>query len=315
MNKPNFLCDMHCHTTRSDGLCTPKELIDLAGEAGMKVVTISDHDIVAPKTVDIDGKEVDIEKYALSKGVHLLRAMEFSCDTDVDDVHIVVFGLDWNNEKLKEVIEDIKRSKIESYREFLDKVNAWGCDITLEEVLNYGGQKRTEDEIQKKPIFNLMAEKGYTKDWSESKILSKTLPELQVRRRKPNPINIIKVAHEAGGIAILAHPYLIKDNPVFNGEVITREEYIQNLIDAGLDGIEAEYTYDKTCYEGDMTKEEIIAKVKKDYTDKVDIISGGSDFHGDHKKNPVNPRYIGECGIDFDYFMSKNKLKKLIKEN
>lgn len=310
--KPNYLCDMHCHTTRSDGLCTPKELIDLAAGEGMKVLTISDHDMIPPNTVEVDGKEVDSVEYAKSKGVNLLKACEFSCDTDVDDVHMVAYGCDFENEKIKAVMDDIANSKIESYKEFLNRLNSLGYDITLEEVLNYGGQKRSEKEMQKKLIFNLMADKGYTRTWSDAKKMSKKDNRLNVRRRKPNPVDIIKIVHEAGGIIVLAHPYLIADEVSLKGETVSRSEYIDNLIENGLDGIEASYTYDKTSYNGNMKKEDIIREVKEKYSDRVKIISGGSDFHGDHKKDPDNPRFIGECGIDYDYFINNELLKKLI---
>lgn len=310
--KPNYLCDMHCHTTRSDGLCTPKELIDLASKSGVKILTISDHDVVPPETILVDDKEVDSVEYANSVNVKLLKACEFSCDTDVDDVHMVAYGVDFNNEKIKEVMEDIANSKIESYKDFLTKLNEAGYEMTLEEVLNYGGQKREEKEIQKKLMFNLMADKGYTKTWADAKKLSKKDPSLNVRRRKPNPVDIIKIVHEAGGIIILAHPHLIAEKVVLNGEEVSRDEYIENLINNGLDGIEASYTYNKTSYNGTLSKEEVEKEILEKYKDKVKIISGGSDFHGDHKKDSDNPRFIGECGIDYEYFINNDLLKKLI---
>lgn len=311
--KPNYECDMHCHTTRSDGLCAPKELIDLAAKSGMKVLTISDHDTVPPETVEVDGKEISSTEYALSRGVHLLKACEFSCDTDVDEVHMVAYGVDFADEKIKAVMEDIALSKIESYIELIDRLNSLGYEIGLDEVLNYGGIKRTKKEIQKKLIFNLMADKGYTKTWSDAKIMSKEDERLNnIRRRKPFPTDIIKIVHEAGGIITLAHPYLIAEEVTLNGKTVTRDEYIDNLIAHGLDGIEASYTYDKTSYNEPLTKEEIIQEVKDRYSDTVRIISGGSDFHGDHKSKSANPRFIGECGIDFEYFKNNELLKKLI---
>jgi len=310
--KPNYLCDMHCHTTRSDGLCTPKELIDLAINSGMKVLTISDHDMIPPETIEVDGKEVDSVEYAKDRGLSLIKACEFSCDTDVDDVHMVALGCDFNNEEIKSIMEDIAVSKIESYKEFLNRLNRCGYDITLDEVLNYGGQKRSEKEMQKKLIFNLMADKGYTRTWSDAKKLSKRDKRLDVRRRKPNPIDIINKVHKAEGIIILAHPYLIADEVVLNGKKVSRDEYINNLIENGLDGIEACYTYDKTSYSGSLSKDEANNEVMEKYSDKVKIMSGGSDFHGDHKKDSDNPRFIGECGIDYDYFINNELLKKLI---
>ncbi|MFQ8897944.1 MAG: PHP domain-containing protein [[Clostridium] scindens] len=93
MKKPNYTIDLHCHTNRSDGADTPKELVDQAAEAGMKVIAITDHDIRPVKTID----GMDAVEYAASKGVVLLRGIEISCQTTVEDCHIVCFGCDWND--------------------------------------------------------------------------------------------------------------------------------------------------------------------------------------------------------------------------
>ena len=86
---------------------------------------------------------------------------------------------------------------------------------------------------------------------------------------------------------------------------------IRDRIKGGLDGIEASYTYDKTTYNGALTKEEIIEQVRRDYTDKVAIISGGSDYHADYKKSSKKVRNIGECGITPEYFYSNELLSRL----
>ena len=60
-----------------------------------------------------------------------------------------------------------------------------------------------------------------------------------------------------------------------------------------------------------MKKEEIVSKVIADYTDRVKIISGGSDYHADYKKSDKNVRNIGECGITQEYFENNERLKNL----
>ena len=82
---------------------------------------------------------------------------------------------------------------------------------------------------------------------------------------------------------ILAHPYLIAEPVNWQGKPITRKAYIDELIDAGLDGIEVRYTYDKTSYRGCQSKDEIAEEVRLLYGDRVAILSGGSDrwlIHG-----------------------------------
>ena len=75
---------MHCHTNRSDGADTPKELVDQAAEAGMKVIAITDHDIRPVKTID----GMDAVEYAASKGVVLLRGIVLAGQSTDEVCHI-----------------------------------------------------------------------------------------------------------------------------------------------------------------------------------------------------------------------------------
>ena len=110
----------------------------------------------------------------------------------------------------------------------------------------------------------------------------------------------------------MAHPYLISEPVSYQGKEISREAFIEILLDAGLDGIEASYTYDKTSYGGNQTAAEIKKEVEEKYRDRGLIISGGSDYHADGKKGVENPREIGECGITKEEFMQYDALVSLL---
>jgi len=307
----NYPVDLHSHTTRSDGSDTPKEFICNAAALGMKVIVITDHDVLPPDRIEVNGVMVDPVVYARKKGIKLIPGIEFSCETLVEDVHIVVLGCDYTNPKILEMNEKIIKSKIFSYQKLLEVLESNGYPITWDEVLNYDDIPRKPEDVQKKIIFNLMAEKGYTKTWSDAKLLVRNNPDFSVKREKPDPIEIIGLAHETGGIAILAHPYLIDETVNTKDGIMSRSEYIDRLINGGLDGIEASYTYDKTTYNGKMSKEEIIKKIKTDYEGRVKIISGGSDYHADYKKTDKKVRSIGECGITLEYFENNEVLRNL----
>ena len=309
--RTNYPVDLHCHTTNSDGADTPKELIDHAAALGMRVIAITDHDVLPPSEIEVDGQMVDPVVYAKNQGVKLLPGIEFSCETDIEDVHVVVLGCDYTDPKILEMNQKIVDSKIYSYQKLVDLLTQKGYPMTWEEVLNYNNIPRKPEAVQKKLIFNLMAEKGYTTTWSEAKLLIRNDREFSVKREKPDAAEIIELAHQTGGIAILAHPYLIDAVVQHQGETMTREDFIKTLVNAGLDGIEAAYTYDKTTYKGEMTKDEIIKKVRWDYQDQVKIISGGSDYHADYKKTDKNVRNIGECGISWEYFQENKILASL----
>ncbi len=309
--------DLHSHTTRSDGSDTPREFIDRAASFGMKIIVNTDHDIRPAETIIPEGTrdEVSILDYAASKGMRLLRGIEISCETTAEDCHIVCFGCDWNDPFFDELEQSVILSKTESYKVLTERLTQAGMPVSWEEVLDNNGNPVTEDHVQKKMIFELMARKGYTRDWSEAKLMVKNDPALQTERRKPDPCHVIREVHRCGGIAIMAHPYLVNEPVCLPGEKLTREAYIERLIEAGLDGIEARYTYDKTSYGGDLTKEEIEAAVREKYAHRLKIISGGSDYHADFKKGVRNPRMIGEAGLTMEEFMSNPLLVEILEKN
>jgi predicted metal-dependent phosphoesterase TrpH len=238
-----------------------------------------------------------------------MRGIEVSCDTNVDDVHIVGFGCDWQAPGLQWLPEMAVASKRQSYRLLVERLCAAGMKLDWNDLLEGGA--RQEDAIQKKHIFELIANKGYAPSWQAAKIMVRDNPEYDVKREKPDPVKTIASLHAAGGIAILAHPYLIDESVVLQGADVTRDVYIRFLIEAGLDGIESRYTYDKTSYKGTQTPDAIRQEVEERYGKFVAFISGGSDYHADHKKGVLNSRQIGDAGVTLDYFCQHDVLAGL----
>lgn len=308
----NYPCDLHGHTNRSDGNDTPLEFITHAVELGMKVAAITDHDVIPPETIEVDGETVNTVAYAKSKGLDLLLGIEVSCETYIDDVHLVCFGCDWSDPWFKELDDFVVQSKIGGYRKLVEALDENGMPMKWQEVLDNNGNPVEEQNVQKKMVFELMARKGYCPTWQDAKLFVKNNKDIVIKREKPAAIDVIKEIKRMGGIVIMAHPYLVSEPVEFDGKEITRKEYIDILIEAGLDGIEASYTYDKTSYGGTMTKDEIIKEVIELYEPRGLIISGGSDYHNDGKKGVKNPRDIGDCGITLEEFNKYEQLTDLL---
>jgi predicted metal-dependent phosphoesterase TrpH len=300
--KPQYECDLHCHTLRSDGNDSPEELVKKASDLKMCAIAIVDHDI-APE------RPPDIKRYAENLGIKLVLGNEFSCDTYVDDVHIIGYELDWKNPLVRKEEVKAKLSKSEAYRDLCCLLSKKGMPVDYEnEILQYMDaegnlQKRKPDDVQRKHIFELMASKGYFPSWEKAKLAVRDNPGFNIRRKKINPLKAIEIIKLAGGLSVLAHPYLIDEN-LYSEDINceNRESYIENLIDAGLDGIESCYTYSKTTYKGSLTDNMIMEIVENNYSQKVRFFTGGSDYHNDAKKGSPNPRQIGEAGITFEQF-------------
>lgn len=284
----NYTCDLHAHTTNSDGKATVNEFLDRAKLKEMDVVAITDHDIKPPSAHHLKGK-----------GVGVVQGIEFSCDTNLEDVHILCFGVDFEHENIEKIIEVAGQSKIEAYVELVSRLSKRYPDknITIEEIIK--DNNVTLAELQKKMIFEYMEKKGIVSSWDEGKIIVQSDNYLTIKRQKPEPQLIIETIKELGGITVLAHPYLIEL------EHSKRKKYIEKLIDMGLDGLEACYTYEKTSYKGSLTSQQIETQIKEDYSDVGVFFTGGSDSHGEWKIKKEGYRDIGDGGISMD------ELKKL----
>lgn len=322
--KTNYPVDLHSHSTRSDGADTPQELIEHAAALGVKVLAITDHDIRPPREIQIQPAGgidqpyfADAVDYAWSKGLRLLRGIEVSCETTAEDCHIVCLGCDWTDPFFDALEKSVVESKVGSYRELVRRLSADGMEMSWEEVLENGGSPVREDQVQKKMIFELIARKGYQKDWSAAKLMVKNTPAYQIMREKPDPMEVIREAHRCGGIAIMAHPFLVNEPVRLPEGTMDRAAYIDRLIAAGLDGIEACYPYSKTSYGGSLTPQQIECEVRERYEGRVSIISGGSDYHADFKKGvkPEKARSIGECGITMEYFTQNALLQEILQKN
>lgn len=313
-----FECDMHTHTVRSDGHLTPIESIDRAAEMGLKVLVISDHDTALPlrcvresveKTDEaeymIDKNGINLEEYATAKGLELIRGTEISCDTDNEDVHLVGIFCDWDAPEFFQLEKEIRLSRMNGYRKMVENLAAAGFGVSWEEVLEYTGRVEDPENVYKKQIYEYLAEKGFASDWKDGKRLVKSRPEFDPGREKPDPVDIIRLIHKTGGKVIMAHPFLVQEEPCYKGKKMSRFEYIDMLIEAGLDGIEACYPYEKTSYTGNLSGTEIEKIIRNRYGDfeKSGVfLSGGSDFHGDFMTGMKNPRELGECGITYEYY-------------
>jgi len=283
----------------------------LAAKAGIKILAVTDHDIIASETIEIDGKTVGLTDYAGAMNITVLRGIEFSCDIVVEDVHIVALGCDFGHPFFEQEYQNSIQSKIDGYRELCGLLTEDGIKIDWHgDILLHG--ERDENAVQRKHIFEAIAQKGYVYEWSDAKLLVKNTKKFAVKRKKPDPEKIIESIHKTGGIAILAHPYLIDETALWKGIPVSRERYIDHLIEAGLDGIEVSYPYDKTSYGGTVPIDRIEDDLRRLYSGRIPVLSGGSDYHNEGKKGSKNPRELGEKGVTMDYFMNTPLLRGLL---
>lgn len=248
--------DLHTHSTCSDGTLTPSEVIKLAKEKGLSAIALTDHDTV-------DGL---IEAIATGKeiGIEVITGIEFSVAADTE-MHLL--GLDFNIDcpAITEILDEmIIQRDLRNYKviELLGKLD---IRITIDDILAESTSKVTG----RSQIAKAMLKKGYVSSIKEAfdKYLSFGKPAF-VERSTLSPEDAIRIIHESGGKAFLAH---LNQTGKTDKELY---ELLTHLKKCGLDGIEGYYT---------EYTENMNFRYRKMAEDIGLMLSGGSDFHGTNK--------------------------------
>lgn len=258
------IVDLHVHSTESDGTFTPEEVVLAAAKAGLSAVALTDHDTasgVAKATAA-----------AHTCGIELIPGIELSTQYKLStakkqtrEVHIVGLYIDPSNPKLLAKTDEFRACRDSRNAKIVDALQKEGFDITMEKLI----ADNPDSVITRANIARYLYQHGMIKNVQEA--FHKYIGDgckCYVGRFKITPMEAVELIHEAGGVAILAHPLL------YRMSTATLQSLIDDLKAVNLDGIEAIYsTY--------TTGEEQF--VKKLARDNNLLISGGSDFHGDNK--------------------------------
>jgi len=247
-----MIVDLHIHTTASDGRLSPLEVVRQAELAGLSHISITDHDTVAAYT--------DLESagyFKKSANLSIIPGIEFSTDLPQREVHILGYGIDVHNAKLRDQLEVIRADRFERSRLIVDKLNELGYLIDYNKVMDIAGQAQS---VGRPHIAKALIEDGYFKTIPEvfEQVLSNDSPAY-VPHFKLTPEQVIRLIEQAGGSAILAHPGLIGD-----------DNLVIDLIKAGIHGLEVYHP------EHDQVTSDKYLAIANKYNLKI---TGGSDFH------------------------------------
>ncbi|MHA1915019.1 MAG: PHP domain-containing protein [Promethearchaeota archaeon] len=288
------MIDLHLHSISSDGQDTPSQIVDKAMELNLKAIALTDHDTISGLG--------EFLSYGEEKNIIVIPGIELSIkhepERELRDVHIIGLNIDHRSTKVRESIEDQIKGRLEQKRAICNRLRSeFGFNISFNEVQEIAGSSIigrphiVEIMIRNNPNLT----KGKTKN-QLFKLISLGGSAYVDRVIELNLENSIELILSAGGIPILAHPGIYNNS--------NYEHFIEMLIEAGIKGIEVEYTYSKNrpFYE---TKEAIEAqKTLPDYFRKIAekyklIKSGGSDYHGGKKGIQ-----IGEANVPNEYLKS-----------
>jgi predicted metal-dependent phosphoesterase TrpH len=246
--------DLHTHSTASDGVLSPEDLVALARDKGLAAIALTDHDNTA-------GLERAISA-GKSLGVEVVPGVEISADFSPGTLHILGLEIDPKNPVLRDKLEFLQQTRRDRNPRIARQLQAAGLDLRFEEVeaLASGGQ------VGRPHFASLLLQKKIVSSWDEAfdKWLGKGKPGY-VDKVRVSSAEAVGMIHAAGGLAVLAHPVQLQ----LADQALT--DLVSRLAAEGLDAIEV--------YHSDHgPREEQFYQILARRSGLK--FSGGSDYHG-----------------------------------
>ncbi len=250
------LIDLHTHSTASDGTFTPSELAVKAAESNISVLALTDHDSVSGCS--------EAKEKCRELGIDFIPGVEISA-AEHKKMHILGLGIDPEFSSLQNKLDMLKNERRICAERICSILTEHSYKISFDDVLKEAGNS----SIGKPHIAKILLQNGEVDSIEEAFEKVFSIPKIRsLKKTKLWASEAISLIHEAGGLAVLAHPYQMKKT---SDEL---HDVVKDLTKAGLDGIECWYAK----HTPEMFDEYLgYAKEFGLYT------SIGSDFHGTNK--------------------------------
>ncbi|WP_078554193.1 PHP domain-containing protein [Bacillus alkalicellulosilyticus] len=248
--------DLHMHSTASDGGYTPSELMKKCHDNGLTHVSLTDHDTV-------NGVKEAIQA-GQALGMTVIPGIEFSTKVSGKSVHILGYGIDWQDQSLLDMLELQREQRRKRLDVILSKLKKVGIELEAADVLEFvdGGS------IGRPHVAKALVKKGHVRDIAEAfeLYLAEGKPCYVSKEKEMSPEEAIEWIHRTGGLAVVAHPVYYDLDEIIEELVQTKQ----------LDGIEI---YHRDHPEDVVAHyEHLTAEWESKYGRQL-LKTGGSDFH------------------------------------
>ncbi len=261
-----MFADLHLHTLFSDGTFTPEELVERASKLGFAAIALTDHD-----TVEGCGRATAA---CAAAQMEFIPGTELTAEHEDTEVHILAYFVDTQNQTLLTRIAGFQSVRQNRIREMVAAINKLGVPLKAEDVFALANCKSPG----RPHVARAMVKAGLVANLDEAfeRFLKKGRPAW-VPKTKMSALEGVELIHQAGGLAVMAHPGLNRTDDI-----------IPDLIAAGLDGIECFHTKHST----------VMAERYLEIAEKYNLlVTGGSDCHGFSKRQPL----IGTVKLPYEH--------------
>ncbi|HEY3114611.1 MAG TPA: PHP domain-containing protein [Gemmatimonadaceae bacterium] len=262
--RPTFV-DLHTHSTASDGILPPEQVIEAAQRCGLSALALTDHDTIGG--VDAARRAGEV------LGIRVIAGVELSAFYNEHEVHILALHLT-HLDALQRRLGELRALRHTRAQKIVGKLNVLGIPLTLDEVL----QQSNGGAVGRPHVARALIARGAVHDFRDAfmRYLGAGASAF-VAKERLSIEDAIAIAHEAGALAIWAHP----------GEG-GRRDRLEPLVAAGLDGLEIRHPSHSS---DDIKRLQALA----DFFGLVP--SGGSDWHGAME----GPRRLGIMNVPIEW--------------
>jgi 3',5'-nucleoside bisphosphate phosphatase len=260
--------DLHSHTTASDGVLKPVELVEEARRRGVRVLAVTDHD-------STEGVGPALAAAWAEPGLEIVPGLEINTEAGGVEVHVLGYFVDYEAGWFRDLLHELREERIQRIHRIADRLAGLGCPIEPAEVFALV----QEGSAGRPHVARVLVARGYVRTVKEAfdRFLATGKPAY-VGHRKVDPREACRLIHRAGGLAVMAHPSFYGDSEAF-----ARELAAERLLD-GVESYYPEHTPDETARFVALCRE-------------LDLIpTGGSDFHGP----PVRAAVLGQPPVPWE---------------
>jgi 3',5'-nucleoside bisphosphate phosphatase len=242
-------CDLHLHSTYSDGTMSPEELVSYSHAIGLSAVSITDHDTVNGQAEALGA--------GARLGIDVVTGIEFSIEEDGSSVHVLGYCVDHRNPALRASLEELAASRVTRAEAIVRKLEERGISISFDEVIAEAGA----GSVGRPHIARVLRRRGHVSSVSEAfaRFIADGAPCHVPKKVLPRG-EVIRLVAEAGGVAVWAHP----------GWNIRKADLVERLVASGVRGIEAWHPNHT-----ERMQREILELARS----RGLVCTGGSDFH------------------------------------